>query len=249
LAEAPAQDPLAAIVYETLTHLGVPEPDVTITLRSTIPIASGMGSGAAVSTAIARALAEHLGRPLDADTISALVFEVERIHHSTPSGIDNTVIARSQPLFFVKDRLIETFAVKSPLHLLISDTGIPSPTKDVVEDVRAARGERPEHYDSLFRQIGQIAVMARGAIVAGELYALGALMDGNHWLLHQLGVSSPEIEQLVQAARQADALGAKLSGAGRGGNVIALVQQDTQEAAAEAMRQAGAKNVIATIIS
>ena len=113
----------------------------------------------------------------------------------------------------------------------------------------AAREERLEHYDSLFRQIGQITVMARGAIVAGELYALGALMDGNHWLLYQLGVSSPEIERLVQAARQADALGAKLSGAGRGGNVIALVQQDTQEAAAEAMRQAGAKNVIATIVS
>jgi mevalonate kinase len=249
LADVPSEDPLAAIVYETLTHLGVSEPDVTITIRSTIPIASGMGSGAAVSTAIARALAAHLSRPLDDDTVSALVFEVERFHHGTPSGLDNTVIARAQPLFFVKDRLVESFAVKSPLHLLIGDTGIPCLTKVVVADVRAAREARREQYDSLFRQIGQITVMARGAIVAGELNALGALMDGNHWLLYQMGVSSPEIERLILAARQAGALGAKLSGAGRGGHVIALASKETQEVVAEAMLQAGAKNVISTVVS
>lgn len=249
LADVPSEDPLAAIVYETLTHLGVSEPDVTITIRSTIPIASGMGSGAAVSTAIARALAAHLGRPLDDDTVSALVFEVERLHHGTPSGLDNTVIARAQPLFFVKDRLVESFAVKSPLHLLIGDTGIPCLTKVVVADIRAAREARHEQYDSLFRQIGQITVMARGAIVAGELNALGALMDGNHWLLYQMGVSSPEIERLILAARQAGALGAKLSGAGRGGHVVALASKETQEVVAEAMLQAGAKNVISTVVS
>jgi mevalonate kinase len=249
LADVPSEDPLAAIVYETLTHLGVSEPDVTITIRSTIPIASGMGSGAAVSTAIARALAAHLSRPLDDDTVSALVFEVERFHHGTPSGLDNTVIARAQPLFFVKDRLVESFAVKSPLHLLIGDTGIPCLTKVVVADVRAAREARREQYDSLFRQIGQITVMARGAIVAGELNALGALMDGNHWLLYQMGVSSPEIERLILAARQAGALGAKLSGAGRGGHVIALASKETREVVAEAMLQAGAKNVISTVVS
>jgi mevalonate kinase len=248
LADAPSNDPLAAIVFETLTHLNMGEPDVTITVRSTIPIAGGMGSGAAVSTAIARALAAHVGRSLDDDTISALVFEVERLYHGSPSGIDNMVIARGQPVFFVKDRLVESFAVKAPLRLLIADTGVPSQTKIVVGEVRKEWEARREHYDSLFRQIGQITVMARGAIVAGELQALGALMDGNHWLLYQMDVSSPEIERLVQAARQAGALGAKLSGAGRGGNVIALVQEQNQEAVAKAMQQTGAKNVIATIV-
>ena len=85
-----------------------------------------------------------------------------------------------------------------------------------------------EKYDVWFRQIGQIALMARAAIIGGELFALGALMDGNQWLLEQVGVSSPEIDRLVQAARQAGALGAKLSGAGRGGNVIALTTEQTQ---------------------
>jgi len=249
LANAPTDDPLAYNVRETLRHLGVSEPDVTITIHSTIPVASGLGSGAAVSTAITRALAAHLGHPLDDDSVSALVFEVERLYHGTPSGIDNIVIARGQPLFFVRDRLIETFLVKEPLHLLIADTGVPSPTKTAVGDVRAGWEAQRDYYDSLFRQIGQITVMARGAIAAGELHALGALMDGNQWLLYQVGVSSPENEGLVRAARQAGALGAKLSGAGRGGNVIALAPKEMRDAVADALLRAGAKNVIATVVN
>ncbi len=91
--------------------------------------------------------------------------------------------------------------------------------------------------------------MGRAAIETGESFALGALMDGNQWLLQQMGVSSPEINSLVQAARRAGALGAKLSGAGRGGNVIALVAEDKQEAVADALRQAAAKNVIAASVA
>ncbi len=249
LAEAAEDDPLAAIVRGTLGSLKMPEPDATITIHSTIPIASGMGSGAAVSAAIARALAMHLGRPFDNGTLSWLVFEVEKLYHGTPSGIDNTVVAQAQPLFFVKDRLIQNFMVKSPLHILIADTGIPSSTKAVVQDVRAAWEADRERYDNLFKSIGQVVVMGRAAIETGESFALGALMDGNQWLLQQMGVSSPEINSLVQAARRAGALGAKLSGAGRGGNIIALVAKDKQEAVADALRQAAATNVIAAIVA
>jgi mevalonate kinase len=248
LADAPADDALAGIVQETLTHLGANEPDVTITIRSTIPMASGLGSGAAVSTAIVRALALHLGRPLDDDTVSALVFEVERLYHGMPSGIDNTVIARGRPLFFIKERMVESIAVKTPLHLLIADTGVASPTRIAVGGVRQAWEANREQYDSLFRNIGQITTMARGAMVSSEIHALGALMDGNQWLLQEIGVSSPEIETLVQAARQAGALGAKLSGAGRGGNVIALVQQEKLEPISRALREAGARSIIHTVI-
>jgi mevalonate kinase len=249
LAEAAADDPLAAIVRGVLGSLKTPEPDVTITVHSTIPIASGMGSGAAVSAAIARGLAKHLGHPLDNGTLSWLVFEVEKLYHATPSGIDNTVVAQGQPVFFVKDRLIQNFSIKSPLHILIADTGLPSLTKAVVQDVRAAWEADREHYDSLFKSIGQVVIMGRAAIETGEFFALGALMDGNQWLLQQMGVSSPEINNLVQAARRAGALGAKLSGAGRGGNVIALVTEDKQEAVADALRQAAAKNVIAANVA
>jgi mevalonate kinase len=236
-------------VRATLAHFRTQEPDATITITSTIPIASGMGSGAAVSTAIARALAGHLGHTLNNDILSALVFEVERLYHGTPSGVDNTVIAHARPVFFVKNRLVEIFAVKSPLRLLIADTGVPSPTKLTVGEVRTAWETNREKYDAWFRQIGQIALMARAAIIAGEHFALGALMDGNQWLLEQIGVSSPEIGQLVQAARRAGALGVKLSGAGRGGNVVALTTEQTQNTIANTLRDAGARNVIAATIS
>jgi mevalonate kinase len=248
VAQAAPDDPLAAIVRSTLLHFRVHDLDATITISSTIPIASGMGSGAAVSTAIARALAAHLGHTLNNDILAALVFEVERLYHGTPSGVDNTVIAHARPVFFVKNRLVETFAVKSPLRLLIADTGVPSSTKVVVEDVRKAWQADQEKYDAWFRQIGQIALMARAAIIAGEQFALGALMDGNQWILGQIGVSSPEIDRLVQAARQAGALGAKLSGAGRGGNVLALTTEPTQNTVLNAMRNAGAQNVIVATI-
>jgi mevalonate kinase len=247
--EAGPEDPLAAIVRSTLAHFHAQELDATITVTSTIPIASGMGSGAAVSTAIVRALAGHLGHTLNNDILSALVFEVEKLYHGTPSGVDNTVIAHARPVFFVKNRLVETFTVKLPLYILIADTGVLSPTKTTVGDVRQAWETNQEKYDTWFRQVGQIALMARAAIIGGEPCALGALMDGNQWLLEQMGVSSPEIDRLVQAARQAGALGAKLSGAGRGGNVIALAADQTRGAIANTLREAGAKNVIAATIA
>jgi mevalonate kinase len=249
VAEAAPDDPLAAIVRLTLAHFRVQDLDATITIKSTIPIASGMGSGAAVSTAIARALAAHLGHTLNNDVLSGLVFEIEKLYHGTPSGVDNTVIAHARPVFFVKNRLVETFAVKSPLRLLIADTGISSSTKVTVGDVRKAWETDQEKYDAWFRQIGQIALMARAAIIGGEHFALGALMDGNQWLLERVGVSSPEIERLVQAARHSGALGAKLTGAGRGGNIVALTTEETQAATADVLRDAGAKSVIAATIA
>jgi mevalonate kinase len=248
VAQAAFDDPLVAIVRSTLVLFRAQDLDATITVSSTIPVASGMGSSAAVSAAIARALAGHLGHTLHNDILATLVFEVEKLYHGTPSGVDNTVIAHARPVFFVKNRLVETFTVQSPLRLLIADTGIPSSTKVVVEDVRKAWEANPDEYDAWFRQIGQIALMARAAIIGGELYALGALMDGNQWLLEQIGVSSPEIDRLVQAARRAGALGAKLSGAGRGGHVIALTTEQTQDIVLNALRNGGAQNVMTATV-
>jgi len=224
LAEAAADDPLAAIALLTLAHLDLPEVDGVLTVSSTIPLAGGMGSGAAVSTAIARALAAFAGAELTSQEVSALVFEVEKLHHGTPSGIDNTVVAYEQPIFFVQGRPPQTFSAAVPLHLLIADSGTPSPTRQVVEAVRKRRAAQPVRYDFLFDQIGELVEEARHAIESGNADALGALMDQNHELLRQVGVSSLLLDGLVEAARMAEALGAKLSGAGRGGNVVALVE-------------------------
>jgi mevalonate kinase len=246
LATAPEDEPLAAAARLTLAHLCAAEPDATLTISSTIPIASGLGSGAAVSTALVRALAAFLGHTLEPAEVSALVFEVEKIHHGTPSGIDNTVVAYEQPIYFVRGQPVERLAVGEPFTLLIGDTGKPSPTGKVVERVRRARKRDPARHDALFDQIGDIADEARRAIEGGDVDAMGPLMDENHELLIELGVSSPQLDELVEAARFAGAIGAKLSGAGRGGNMIALVEDDVAEDVAEALREEGAKQVLCT---
>ncbi|MDH7487667.1 MAG: mevalonate kinase [Anaerolineae bacterium] len=245
LADAPPDDPLALIVRLTLAGLGlVAEPDWTITLRSDIPIASGLGSGAAVSTAIVRALAQHAGRSLPPDAVSALVYETERLHHGTPSGIDNTVVAYEQPVYFVRGQPPQPCRVGGEFWLAIADTGVASPTKLAVEDVRRAWQADPARYEALFDEMGRIAERARQAIETGRLDALGPLMDENQRLLSAIGVSSPLLERLCAAARQAGAGGAKLSGAGHGGNLIALVTPQTAEKVAAALRAAGAVRVV-----
>jgi mevalonate kinase len=241
LAQAPADDPLALIVRLTLAELGMPaEPDLTITLRSDIPIASGLGSGAAVSTAIVRALAKHTDHPLHPVVISALVYEAERLHHGTPSGIDNTVIAYEQPVYFVRERAPEPLRVAAEFWLVVADTGVASPTRLAVADVRRAWQEHTVRYEALFDQIGHVSEVARSSIESGQVARLGPLMDENQRLLEAIGVSSPLLERLCLQAREAGASGAKLCGAGRGGNLVALVTPQTANAVAAALREAGA---------
>jgi mevalonate kinase len=255
LSEAPPDDALRTIVVSILerTRVGL-EQDLTITVSSTIPIARGLGSGAAVSTAIVRALLEHFDKWLDSRAISDLVFETEKIHHGTPSGIDNTVIAFEKPVYFVKNTELkrgrmEIFWVQRPFLLVIADTGVQSPTKVAVGDVRRAWEREAVRYEGLFDDIGTIADMGRRAIEQGDIEAMGRLMSENQRLLRLLKVSSPELERLIGAARQGGALGVKLSGAGRGGNMIALVTQETCGRVSMMLRLAGAKDVIVTEVS
>jgi mevalonate kinase len=215
-------------------------PALRLHITSTIPIAAGLGSGAAISIAALRALSAFLGQPLPTERINALAFELEKIHHGTPSGIDNTVIAYAQPIFFVRDQPFELLRVARPISLIIADTGIRSPTSVAVAGLRERRQLDPARYESWFDQIAAIAKQARAAIESGRLPELGALMNANHALLRQLGVSSPELDQLVSAASQAGAWGAKLSGGGQGGNCIAIAGPDQIESIAQALQTAGA---------
>jgi mevalonate kinase len=249
LIDLPPQHPLAVAVRETMQSIGVEKlPACTIQISSTIPVASGMGSGAAVSAALIRALAAFLDRSLSDEIISKLTFEVEKIHHGTPSGIDNTVIAYGLPVYFVKGEAPQTFHVSQPFNIIIGDTGIASSTAAAVGDVRKAWSTTTERYNALFDAIGEITRSARRAIEEGQIQALGKLMNDNHAVLQELGVSSIGLDNLVQAARQAGALGAKLSGGGRGGNMIALADPAKIDQVAQALRSAGARQTITTTV-
>lgn len=247
LREVTDDDPLARIVRSTLAALKRErDPDLTITVTSTVPMARGMGSGAAVSTAIVRALAQHFKQWLPSRAISELVYQTEVLHHGTPSGIDNTVIAFEKPIYFVRDRGWEVFWVGTPFLLAIADTGIKSSTKEVVGDLRRRYEAEPDRYNLLFEAVEQVVRAARSAIEQGRPEALGSLMNENHVLLQDLGVSCPELDRLVVAAQEGGALGAKLSGAGWGGNMIALVTEGTVGRVGMMLRLAGANRVMVT---
>ncbi len=241
LAAAPPEHPLALAVRLALAHLGLPEPDLRLTLRSEIPIAGGLGSGAAVSAALVRAIFRWSGRPAEPEVVSALVYEVEKRHHGTPSGIDNTVIAYERPIRFVRGQPPVWLSIARPIPLVIADSGVPSLTRETVAAVRAGWERDPTRYERLFDAIAELVEEAERCLASGQVDRLGPLFDANHRLLGELGVSSPLLDRLAQAARGAGALGAKLTGGGRGGHLIALTPPERAEAVARALRAAGAR--------
>lgn len=247
--ELPPDHPFHIVITLTLEELKAPNPPAfKLRVTSSIPLASGMGSGAAVSIATVRALAGFLGRPLTDEQVSTIAFEIEKIHHGTPSGIDNTVITYSTPVYFTKGQPIETFKVAHPFSLVIGNTGIPSQTAAVVGDVHQAWLADNNAYEEIFTAIGKISQKARQTIESGNISELGPLMVENQEWLGKIDVSSPELDRLIAAAIEAGAQGAKLSGAGRGGNIIALVDDEKANAVTKSMRAAGAENTITTQI-
>ncbi|MDA1329740.1 MAG: mevalonate kinase [Chloroflexi bacterium] len=242
-------EPVAAALRLTLRKFGIDTPPAfKLRIQSSIPVAAGLGSGAAVSVAIIRAVSDFLGHPLPDEAVSALAYEVEKLHHGTPSGIDNAVVTFAKPVYFVRDQTLEAFQVGAPFTLVIGDTGVASPTRAAVEDVRTAWRADQNRYEALFGEIGALSNLARKKIEQGEIESVGPLMDANQKLLHAIGVSTSELDTLIQAARQAGASGAKLSGGGRGGNMIALAPEGSAQAISEALFEAGATNTIVTTV-
>jgi mevalonate kinase len=244
-----SDDPLASVIHNLFFKLGIhPFPSLEIKITSTIPVASGLGSGAAVSVALIRACSGHLGHELTDEEVNGFAYEIEKLHHGTPSGIDNTVVTYAKPVYFIKGQPIETFKVGRPFTVVIGDSGISAPTKESVRDVRKLWDADRTRWEGVFDRVGEIATKAKILIENGNWPELGALMDQNHTLLQEMTVSSPEIDKLVKAAGKAGALGAKLSGGGRGGNVIALVGPERTQAVSSALIESGAQRVIITTV-
>jgi mevalonate kinase len=260
-----ATHPLDAVIQETFQRLGITRPPAfTLTIKSSIPVASGLGSGAAVSVAVIRALAALCNQTISDEQVSQIAYEIEKLHHGTPSGIDNTVIAYAKPVYFVRNppspigrgvggegdngAKIQPFKPRPPLHPphRRHRPGRPQ-RKESVGDVRKLWEADKSRWETVFDKVGEIVREAKNAIESGDISRLGPLMDTNHALLQEMTVSSPELDRLVLTAKSAGAGGAKLSGGGRGGNMIALVQpKEKAPAIAQSLRKAGAKNVIIT---
>ena len=178
-----------------------------------------------------------------------MVYEVEKVYHGTPSGIDNTVIVYERPVYFVRNQPIEWPAIGMPLLFLVADTGVSAPTHLAVTDVRKLYETSHSDTPLVIDSIGQVVIAIRQAIESGDVYKLGSLMTENHRLLQRLTVSSVDLDTLVDAALSAGAVGAKLSGGGRGGNMIALVFADHVDDVKDALLRAGAVRVIEVSLS
>lgn len=239
------RDPLARIARAAFDFLGIEPFWATLAVCSDIPVGANLGSGAAVSIAIARAIGAYADRELAPEAASALAYEVEQLHHGTPSGIDNTVIAYEQPVWFVRGEAPHMLELQGTLNLVIGGTGIVTPTHVPVGDVRAAWERDRNRYEGYFDAIASLVRLAGKALVHHDLVELGHVMNANHVLLQQLGVSCAELDRLCDAARNAGALGAKMSGGGRGGNMIALARDAAHaETLKAALLRAGARRVI-----
>lgn len=229
-------------------HSEIPEKGWKLEVRSDIPIGCGLGSGAAVSVAAVGALCACHGLGCGRRAASELAYEAEKVHHGTPSGVDNTVIAMGRPVLFKKGSEPELVdPPRAPVHLVVGYTGRRHKTSEVVSDVAKAREADAPKYDAIFSEMGRIARDGLSAFRLGRFPDLGRLMDCNQGLLELIGVSSPELKKLITAARAAGALGAKLSGAGRGGCMAALAADgESARRIRGALEAAGASKAFTT---
>jgi mevalonate kinase len=219
-------------------------PACNVQIQSTIPIASGMGSSAAIAVAIIKGLSEFIGLQITKQRLADLAYQLEMQYHGTPSGIDNTVIAFNQPIFFIKEKGFHTIFPKSDLTILIANSGIQGNTKEAVQDVKTKWKVDQKKYEAIFDHIGQLVINAEIAIKSGDAINLGKLMSENHRLLAEIGVSIPQLDTMVEIALKSGAFGAKLSGGGLGGNMIALSPPDLIENIAENLRKIGIKQIL-----
>jgi len=218
-----------------------------IWLGGNLPGFSGIGASAASSVAIARAIAEEFGMDLSDEKINEAAYEAEKAYAGNPSGIDNTAATFGGLIWFKKNlgggaNTIERLSIREPVEIVIGNTGIVANTKAMVAGVGERKKRNPEKYGALFGQAEDLAFKARKALEAFDLKQVGKLMNENHRLLQEIEVSCKELDHLVDLAREHGAFGAKLTGGGGGGCMVALTPgKDLQEAVAAAMENEGFK--------
>lgn len=233
----------------SLYRIGAPQdPTIHIDIHSTIPAERGMGSSAAVAVAIARSLFNFYGKVLADKELWEIVQSSEKIAHGNPSGIDTVTTSGKSPVFFVKDQPIEQLSINMDAYLIVADTGQTGQTLKAIQSVKALLSKVTYQIDSLsdpkqaIKELGQLTKLAKEALLNNYILELGEVMNQAHQLLASLTVSNQTLDRLAQAARQAGALGAKLTGGGRGGCLIALAKdKESAEKIARTLLEQGAK--------
>ena len=222
-----------------------PKIALDIWIGGTLPGFSGLGASAASSVAIARAIAQELGMKISEEKINQAAYEAEKAYAGNPSGIDNTAATYGGLMWFKKNMgggqdLVERLAIETPVEIVIGSTGKVANTKAMVEGVAERKNKNPQKYNSIFKRAEELAYEGRAALEFYNLKKIGELMNENHRLLQEIEVSSKELDLLVDVARKQGAIGAKLTGGGGGGCMVALTPgKELQSKVANAIKSLG----------
>jgi hydroxymethylglutaryl-CoA reductase len=247
---------LNGILYQVLEQLELADQNMTIEVFPHVPRAMGLGGSSALAVAIIRALDHTYGLKLGSQRINELAFECEKAAHGTPSGIDNTIATYGTPLLYRRqvaddeqalgDPRFDEVKLAEPIPLVIGITGKESLTANTVARVRKAWETHQSRYDGIFDQIAALTTAGVDALRDAHFQELGELMNLCHGYLNALQLSTPELEELVHIARANGAVGAKLTGGGGGGSMVALCP-DAQDKVANAMQAAGYQTLSVTV--
>ena len=237
-------EPIKQMILLLLEALGIKtSPSCTLRIASDIPLGAGFGSSAALAVGIMRGLSAFLGHPLNEKELDTLAYQSDQFIHGRLSGIDTTVIAWEQPVFYQRGHAITHLRPLNTLHFVVADSGERTPTAESIAYLANRKEKEPDFVNNAFSEIEKQVLIAKRAMSIGDRYMLGESMNLNQILLADLGISCPKLGYLVNAARSAGAFGAKLTGGGQGGAMIALAEEAHIDAVAEALREAGAKEV------
>ena len=232
-------------VGRLLVEVGVAETTWRIDVDSDLPFGKGLGSSAAVAVAMARAFNARLGLGLDDERVNAIAFESEKLAHGTPSGVDNTLATFARPMLFHNDgglrfEFLEPAAAPPLVIAWGEETGS---TKKMVAGVRERYSKSSAHYNAIFDEMGRLSRDGARLLEGGDWVGLGALMNICQGLLNAIGVSTPGLERMIALARESGAAGAKLTGAGGGGSIVAMCPGNVR-VVAEALRRGGYSTLV-----
>jgi mevalonate kinase len=229
--------PVARSLDAIADELEAGSPPLSLIGDAQIPHGAGLGSSAALAVAVARALLTYMKRPIDVATLTRAAGASEALVHGTASGVDVALAIAGGVGVFRRSAGLRPLAGVPPLRVLVGPSGAPRSTATMV--ARVAEATRAQADDARLRELGALTDTATIALLAGDGPALGAAMDRAHALLGSLGVSTPQLDALCTTARTAGAHGAKLTGAGGGGAVIAIAPRDREAAILAAWKRAG----------
>jgi hydroxymethylglutaryl-CoA reductase len=226
--------------FMIMRALGVHDRSFYVRVRSRIPAAMGLGASAALAVAIIRAFDQLLNLNMDDAAVDRMAFECEKLAHGKPSGIDNNIATYGEPVLYSKSSATRTkpIALTEAPPIVVASSGIRGITKDQVAGVRSRYEKNTQVYETIFNEIDEISLAGAHALKTRDYDTLGALMNVCHGYLNALQVSTPELEQMIQIARSHGASGAKLTGAGGGGSIVALCP-DKESEVARALHEAG----------